>query len=106
MRPLDLKTGFLRVVFLVLLTFDAVLITGQERAVISVAFSVVRRCSQAPRAFRIDFANQLQVDLIIDGKIVTTITQVETSLHLITVSRHDQTTGVAFRKGEEAIRHS
>ena len=106
MRPLNLKAGRLAIIWHILLTMNGVLITGQERAVVSVTLSVVRRCRQTPGALGIDLTDQLQVHLVTDSEIITTITQIETTISLITIGRHDQTAGVALRKGEEAIRHS
>ena len=105
MRPLDLEAGRLAIVGHILLTMNGVLITDQERTVVSVSLSIVRCCCQTPGALGIDLTDQLQVHFVADGEIITAITQIETTISLITIGRHDQTAGVALRKGEEAIRH-
>ena len=105
MRPLDLETRRLAIVWHVLLTMDRVLITGQERTIVSIAFPVVRRSRQTPGALGIDLTDQFQVHLVADGEIVATVTQIETAIGLITVGRHDQTAGITLRKGEETVRH-
>ena len=105
MRPLDLETRRLAIVWHVLLTMDRVLITGQERTIVSIAFPVVRRSRQTPGALGIDLTDQFQVHLVADGEIVATVTQIETAIGLITIGRHDQTAGITLRKGEEAVRH-
>ena len=90
MAPHYLKTGLLRVVGHILLAVDGVLIAGQERTAVAITLAIVRGSREAPRAFGIDFTYQLQVHLIVDGKIVTTIAQIETTLGLITIGRHDE----------------
>ena len=105
MIPLQFETGFLLIVRHILLTLDRTLIAEQERAAITVALDIVRRCRKAPRALGIDLAQQFEVHLIGDGEIIATITQVETTTGLITIGRHDQTTTITLGEGEESIRN-
>ena len=105
MAPLHLETGRLRKIRHVFLTSERILIIYQERTTIAITLSVVRSCRDSPGTLGIDLTQQFQVHLVADGKIVTTVTQVEATVCLITISRHDKTAGVAFCKREESVRN-
>ena len=103
MTPLQFEAGSLLIVGHILLSVLCVLIAEQEGTTVAVALDVVRGCRQAPRALGIDLAQQLQVHLIRDGKVITTIAQVEATTGLIAIGRHDQTTAIVLGEGEEAV---
>ena len=103
MVPLYLETLLLGEVGHALVAVLRVLITEIERAAVLIAFVVVRGSRQAPRALRVDLAEQLQVHLVANGKVVATVTQVESAGTLIAVGRHDEAAGVALGEREETI---
>ena len=91
MRPLDRETGFTHVVRHILVACHRILVAGIERTAVTVALLIIGCCRETPRALGINFAQEFQVDLVVDGKIVATITQIEATRRLVTVSRHDDT---------------
>ena len=105
MAPLDLITRLLRVVGHVFLTVDRILITDEERAVVAITLLVIRLGTDTPGALRIDLADEFQVHLVADGEVIAAVAQIEATLHLVTVGRHDQTAGITLSKGEEAVRN-
>ena len=101
--PLHLEAGGLLVVGHVLLAIDGILETDVHRAVELVALAVVGGCRDAPRALGIDFAQQLEVHLVVHGKVIATVAQVEAARELVAVGGHDESRGIALGEGEEAI---
>ena len=80
-----------------------VLVAEVERTVVFVAFAVVGCRRNAPRALRVDFAEQFQVDFVADGEVIAAVAQVETTSVFVAVGRHDKTARITFRKGKEAV---
>ena len=103
MAPLYLETGLLGIVGHALVAVLGVLVTEEETAVIAVSLAVVACSREAPGAFGIDFAQQFQVPLVVDGKIIATIAQVETAGTLVAITGHDETAGIALGEGKETI---
>ena len=85
---------------------DIFLITKKQAASKLVSPVIVVRGVYAPRALCIDLAKHLQVHIIIDSKIISSISQVKTARRLLTIRRHDKTTLIRMLKREEAVRHS
>ena len=105
MAPLHLEAGGFLIVGHVLFAIHRTLIAGKERTAVTIALAIVRRSGNTPRALGVNLTNEFQVHLVADGKIVTTIAQIETSGRLITIGWHDETRGIALGEGEEAIRN-
>ena len=104
--PLYLEAGLLHVVGHILLTVDGILVTGKEGAAVAVAFAVVRSSREPPRPLGVDFAEQLQVHLVVDGKVVAAVAQVEAALHLVAIGGHDEARGIALGEREETVGNS
>ena len=102
--PLQLKTGLFRIVGHIPFTRNGVLVTEEELTAVTIALTVVRGCRQAPRTFRVDLTQQLQVHLVADGKVVTAVAQIKTFFHLVAIGRHNQSATITLGKGEEAVR--
>ena len=62
-----------------------------ERTRILVSLVIVGLGSKPPRSLRKDFAQHFQVHVVADGEIVSPVTQIETTVHFIPESRHDET---------------
>ena len=103
MLPLYREAGILLIVFHSLVTSHSALIVEAERAIVTVALTIIGKSAQGPRAFGIDVTSELEVHLVTDGKIVAAFAQIESSRGLVTIGRHDETAGIALGKGEEAI---
>ena len=101
--PEHLETGGLGVVGHVFVALYGVLVADEQGAVIAVALAVVGGGGESPGAFGVDFAHELQVHLVADGKVVAAVAQVEAARGLVAVGRHDETAGVALGEGEEAV---
>ena len=106
MRPLDREAGFTYVVRHVLVARHRILVAGIERTAVTIALLIIGCCRESPRALSIDFTQEFKVDLVVDGKIVAAITQIEATRRLVTISRHDDTRRVALGEGEKAIGNS
>ena len=79
MAPLHLEAGGFLIVGHVLFAIHRTLVAGKERTAVTIALAIVRRSSNTPRALGVNLTNEFQVHLVADGKIVTTIAQIETS---------------------------
>ena len=80
-------------------------ITRIERTTELITFVVIGLGREAPRTFRENFSQHLQVHIIIDGKVVPTVTQIETTIHFITESRHNETGRITAIKRKETKRN-
>ena len=100
MAPLNLEVLLLGIARNILFARDRHLVVEIEIARILVAFLIGGLSPNAPRTFREDFSRQLQVPVVVDGEIVTTVAQVETTRTLVAIARHDEarTIGVCERK--------
>ena len=104
MTPLHLETLLLGKVRHSLVTRLRILITEEETSRVLIAFAVITCSRNTPGALRVDFTQEFQVPLVIDGKIISTISEIEASVAFITIGRHDETTTVALGKREESVR--
>ena len=104
MTPLHFERFLLRIVGHILIAGLGVLKTQEETARIAVALVVVACCRHAPRAFSVYLAEELEVPLVVDGKVVATVAQVESAVVLVAVCRHDEARRVALGEREETVR--
>ena len=105
MAPLQLEALLLGKVGHSLITCLGILIAEIEASRILVALAIVAGSRESPRTLGVDFAQEFQVPFVVDGKIISTISQIESSVALIAISRHDKTAAIALGKGEETIRN-
>ena len=61
-----------------------------ERTRILVSLVIVGLGGKSPRSLRKDFAQHFQVHVVADGEIVSPVAQIETTVHFIPESRHDE----------------
>ena len=101
--PLHFEGGLLVVVGEVFVAVDGGEVGEEDVAAIGVAAGVVALGRETPRAAGVDFAEEFEVDAVGEGKIVTAVAQVETAGGLVAVGGHDETGGVFFVDGEEAV---
>ena len=83
-----------------------VLIAHIQATVELIPLPVRTLCRKRPRTLRIDVSQHLDIHIIIDGKVITAVTEIETAVHLITVGRHDKTAAVLTLEREETIGQS
>ena len=105
MAPLNLETLLTPIVGKALITRFGVLIIEEETTAIFISFAIVRRHRQSPRPFRVNLAKYLQVDLVAQGKVVSTITQVESAVAFVTIRRHNESARITLCEGEESVRY-
>ena len=60
---------------------------------------------QRPGALRVDVGQQLGVHIVVEGKIISALTQIEASRRLVAIARHDEAAAVFLLEGEEAVRN-
>lgn len=101
MAPLQLETLLLGKVGHSLITCLGILIAEIETSRILVSLAIVAGSRESPRTLGIDFAQEFQVPLVVDGKIISTIAQIESAVTLIAISRHDETAAIALVKGKK-----
>ena len=106
MAPLYLKLSGLRVVTRIFLTIHGTEIADKESTVIFVSFLIVGGSLKSPASLGVDLSEQLQIHLIADGEIISSVAQIESLRHLVTISRHDKSTAIALCKREESVRYS
>ena len=70
-----------------------------------VAFHVVGLRTQGPRAFREDVSTQLQVHLVADGEVITSVHQTEAAAGVIHIGRHQEAGLVTAGEGKEEERY-
>ena len=104
MTPLHLETLLLSKVRHSLVTRLRILVTEEETSRVLIAFAVITCSRNTPGALRVDFTQEFQVPLVIDGKIISTISEIEATVAFITIGRHDKTTTVTLGKWEESVR--
>ena len=77
------------------------LVVKLEETRVFVSLDVVTLRIEGPGAFGKDIPPQLEVHLVADSKVVTTIGQTEATVGVIHVSGHQETTLIAAAEGEE-----
>ena len=102
-RPLYLEALRHHIVGHILLALHGADETGVEVSAESVALAVVHLAAQAPGALRVDFAQGLEVHIVVDGEIVAAIAQIETANRFIAKGGNDETRGVFLVYREESI---
>ena len=92
------------VAFLIVVgAFRANLVDGEtqcRRAVETVAFVIAEGWLDAPRSSGVDVAQHLQVILVADSPIVTTVFKVEASVGRFAIGGHDESRFLAFGVGD------
>ena len=81
-------------------------IAGIERTTIFITLGIVRLGGQSPGAFRENFSQDFQVHIVTDGKIISPVTQVKTTVHFIAERRHDEARRITAAEREKAERNS
>ena len=90
MRPRDAETVGLAVCRQVFLSSYIASVLDVDVAAELVALDISRLGVQRPRTFGIDIAGDLQIHVIVDSPVVTESFQVQTTVILIAVSRHNE----------------
>ena len=103
MTPLHLETLLLGEVRHSLVTRLRILVTEEEGTGILVSLAVVACRRKSPRTLGVDFSQQFQIPLVADGEIISTVTEIETAVALITIGRHNETAAVALGEREESV---
>ena len=103
MGPCHLQTRLFRIVRHVLVAVHRVLVRHHGISAEPIAFGIACFAAQSPRALGVDFAQYLEVYLVVDGQVVSSVAEIETACHLVAIGRHDDSRRIAFGKGEEAV---
>ena len=93
-------TGYIEVLQ-PLVANDSIEVIAVHAAGEFVPFPVVGACRKPPGPFGIYLARKRQIHIVVDGKIISSIVEVEAPLHLVAVRRHDNARGVGLGEGEE-----
>ena len=64
--------------------------------------NVFRLRPDSPRTFGVDVSRDLQIHVVIDGEIVSSVGEIQTSGIVIAESRHQNTAGVTVGDREES----
>ena len=100
-RPHHLEVFGNRVVGQAFVTGLGHLIACLQQTGIFVTLHIVRLHIQRPRTFREDIRPQLQVHLVTDGEVISTVRQTEATIGVIHIGRHQKTGLVTARKREK-----
>ena len=73
------------IVWHIFLSLDRAKERDVEIAVVTIAFAVVHFSAQAPRTFGVDFAKSFEVHVVVEGKVVAALSEVEAAAGLIAV---------------------
>ena len=79
--------------------------TGVEVSAESVALAVVHLAAQSPGALRVDFAQGLEVHVVVDGEVVAAVAQVETANRFVAKGGHNKARRVFLGHPEESEGH-
>ena len=102
MRPDYVVVVHIHVGLVALLADDILRETDVERAGVLVALHVARGHAGLPRPERVDTAKQGQVDVVVEGEIVSGVTQEKAFLVLLAPRGHDETRLPPARRREKA----
>ena len=105
MRPLNLEASGLRIIRHVFLSFHRILVAQEEITIEAVTLTVIGLRTQSPRPLGINLSNKFQVYHIADGKIIPTITQIETTDTFVTERGHDEPGRILLTEGKETVRN-
>ena len=88
--PLQFETLCHSIVGHVLFALHRAQVAKVKVAAKAVALVVVGLGTQAPRALGVDFAQGLEVHIVVDGPIVATIAQVKSAARFVAIRWHDK----------------
>ena len=103
MCPLQFETLCHSIVGHVLFALHRAQVAKVKVAAKAVALVVVGLGTQAPRALGVDFAQGLEVHIVVDGPIVATIAQVKSAARFVAIRWHDKARRILFVEREEAV---
>ena len=103
MAPLHLEALLPMVVGKPFVACLCILIVEEEAAVVFISLTIVGCDRQPPRSLRIDLAEDFQVELVAQCKVVSTVSEVESACTLVAIRRHNESARIAFREREEPV---